>query len=374
MKIKTITCQHVYNYGATLQAYALQNYLESQGHEVEVIDYRLSSHIRYELFTLFPVGRAYKLVSAFPFLRFIIPPYKNRHMLKTWGRKKAFDTFDRKYLHLTEQTYRTYEELKHSDLDADVYIAGSDQIWNPEYDNGRDLGYYLNFGNRNTKKISYAASFGVSSISKEQAEFVKEQLSSFSHISVRETSGVEILKEIGFRAVACVDPVFLLRREDWIVNLNLKTTSKLKYIMVYDFNHDNHKMASFVQCLSKQTGLKVLSVNDASNAYYADIQINDAGPKEFLEYIYNAEFVVASSFHATAFSLIFNKKFVTYPLGVLSNSSRMENLLNLVGLRDRFCCDNINVIQNNIDWTHVNKLLVDYSAKSKEYLREAIFN
>lgn len=374
MNIKTITCQHVYNYGATLQAYALQNYLVTKGHKVEVIDYRLSSHIRYELFTLYPVGRAYKLVCMLPFLRYVISPYRNRHMLKTWGRKKAFDIFDKKFLHLTQQTYSTYEELKRSGLTADVFIAGSDQIWNPEYENGRDLGYYLNFGNRNAKRISYAASFGVSAISDAQAEFVKCQLEKFSHVSVRETAGVEILKKIGIQAVSCVDPVFLLSREEWIANLGLKFANDKKYIMVYDFNHDNPKMASFVKRLSEQTGMKILSVNDDSNAYYADVQINDAGPKEFLEYILNAEFVVASSFHATAFSLIFNKKFVTYPLGVLSNSSRMENLLSLVGLIERFNCDDIRIINKKIDWNNVNQLLKDSSIKSKEYLHNAIFN
>lgn len=373
MNIKTVTCQHVYNYGATLQAYALQNYLESKGHEVEVVDYRLASHIRYELFTLYPVGRAYRLVCAFPILRYVISPYRNRFMLKTWGRKKAFDTFDKKYLHLTQRTYRTYDELKCSGLTADVFIAGSDQIWNPEYENGKDLGYYLDFGDRNAKRISYAASFGVSTISDEQAQFVKHLLESFSHVSVREKAGVEILRKIGVQAVQCVDPVFLLNREEWVANLGLKV-NKDKYIMIYDFNHDNPKMASFVQRLSEHTGLKILSVNDDSNAYYADIQVNNAGPKEFLEYIYNAEFVVASSFHATAFSLIFNKKFVTYPLGVLSNSSRMENLLDLVGLHERFCCDDIDVIQKNIDWTNINSLLADYSAKSKEYLHNAVLN
>ena len=371
MKIKTVTCQHVYNYGATLQAYALQQYLESQGNDVEIIDYRLPLHIRYELFTPFPMGRAYKLICALPFLRFVIAPYRNRKMLKTWGRKIAFDAFDRKYLHLTESTYKTYNELNEADITADVFIAGSDQIWNPEYENGKDLGYYLNFGDSKARRLSYAASFGVSSITEQQAKFVKEQLEKFSYVSVREVAGIDILNKIGIHATLCVDPVFLLSKDEWIANLNLKVKSG-NYIMVYDFNHDNSKMESFVQKLSEKTGLKILAVNDESNTPYADVQVNNAGPREFLEYIYNADYVVATSFHATAFSLIFNKKFMTYPLGVLANSSRMENLLGLVGMRDRFNGDNINMMLDDVDWLKINKILADYSIKSKEYLFHAI--
>lgn len=371
MEIKTITCQHVYNYGATLQAYALQQYLVSQGHNVEVIDYRLSLHIRYELFTPIPIGRAYKLICVLPFLRFIITPYRNRKMLKTWGRKSAFDAFDKKYLHLTKDTYKTYDELKKANVTADVFIAGSDQIWNPEYENGKDLGYYLNFGNTNAKRISYAASFGVSCITEQQAKFVKEQLRKFSHISVREATGVDILNRIGIHSTLCVDPVFLLNKDEWVANLNLKIKSG-DYIMVYDFNHDNPQIETFVQKLSEKTGLKVVAVNDSSNTPYADIQVNNSGPREFLEYIYNADYVVATSFHATAFSLIFNKKFMTYPLGALSNSSRMENLLDLVELRNRYNGDNINMILSDVNWLKINKTLADYSIKSKEYLFHAI--
>lgn len=373
MKIKTVTCQHVYNYGATLQAYALQEFLESDGNDVDIIDYRLPLHIRYELFTPFPEGRVYNLICKFPFLRYLITPIKNRKMLKTWGRKKAFDRFDKTYLHLTKETYRSYESLRDCNIDADVLIAGSDQIWNPEYENGTDLGYYLDFGQSDLKRISYAASFGVSEISEKQAAFVKKELAKFSSISVRECDGVRILQNIGIPAVQCVDPVFLLSSQEWIKLLQLKL-KKHKYVLVYDFNHDNAKMESFVLTLAKSKGLKIIAINDADNTPYADVQINNAGPKEFLEYLLNAEYVVGTSFHATAFSLIFNKNFATFPLKGLSNSSRMLSLLQKLDLRDRFDVDDVSVMDKLINWEKKNEILFEDSQRSKDYLINAINN
>ena len=162
MKINTITCQHVYNYGATLQAFALQDYLESLGHNVEIIDFRLPTHTRYELFTPYPKGRAYELVCKFPLLRYIITPYRNRRMLKTWGRKRNFDRFDKEYLHLSSHTYKSLDKLQQDTFDADLFIAGSDQIWNTDMENGSNGAYFLDFGSEKTKRISYAASFGIS--------------------------------------------------------------------------------------------------------------------------------------------------------------------------------------------------------------------
>lgn len=367
MRICTMTCHHVYNYGATLQAYALQYYLEKLGCEVEIIDYRLFTHIRYELFTPYPKGRAYKIIRKIPFLRYIIPPIKNRNMLHTWGRKKAFDDFDRKYLHISKCVYRTYEELDKADFAADVFIAGSDQIWNPIFPNGTDLGYYLDFGDRNIKRISYAASFGVSEISKEQGTFVKEKLSTFAYLSVREQSGVDILRAIGLKAVKCLDPVFLLNRSEWGEMIQIKRLD-YRYIMVYDFYHEDESMVDFIKCLSKEKGLKILSINDTNNAPYADIQINNAGPIEFLSYIENADYVVSNSFHATAFSMIFNKRFATFPLNTQPNKGRMIDLIHSVGLGYLYAPSHISALDKDICWEKINSILDTMVCQSKEYL------
>ena len=371
MNIKTITCHHVYNYGATLQAYALQSYLESIGHDVEIIDYRLPEHVRYELFTPYPKGKAYELVKKYPILKFILTPIQNRSMLKTWGRKRAFDRFDSQYLKISEPTYRTYEAIKNNPPTADVFVAGSDQIWNPVMRNGNDPGYYLDFGSKKVKRISYAASFGVKSLSDAQGLFVKKQLTRFDAISVRESSGVNILKELGFGAVRCVDPVFLLDMNKWIKNLGLESKPE-DYIMVYDFTHDDNNIKTFAEHLAKAKGLKIIAVNDFENTPYADIQINDADPKVFLQYILNARYIVANSFHATAFSLLFHKHFVTFPLVSQPNPSRMIDLLNSVGLLNHFQPIDQAVIDENIKWDVIDNYLSQDTEQSMKYLHDSI--
>lgn len=368
MKIKTVTCHHVYNYGASLQAFALQNYLEAEGHDVEILDYRLPNHRRYEWFAPFQnKGRAYSYMQRFPFLKYIYYPYKRRGMLKTWGRKKAFDKFDEDYLHISKETYRTIEEIREASPEADVYIAGSDQIWNTDCDNGRDPGYYLDFGSKDTKRISYAASFGTGKIKDGFEDFVRRQLNRFDCISVRERTGLGILKSLNIDGVQVVDPVFLLSRQEWVSSLGLEEEPG-NYIFLYDFLHDDEAIRSFALSLKKKTGLKIVSVNDFSNAPYADKQINDAGPKEFLQWLLNSNYVVCNSFHATAFSLVFHKEFATYPLLRQKNQSRMSDLLESVGLSERFKPTAFLHPLSHSEWKKVDDGLAGSIRNSKAYL------
>ena len=170
MKIKTITCHDVYNLGASLQAYALQNYLLSLGHEVEIIHYKpdyLSNHHK-----LWLVANP---KFNIPFIKQLYLLAKLPGRLIALKRKKVFDSFTSKYLRLTRR-YNSYEDLKNDAPEADCYIAGSDQIWNTLFRNGRDAAFYLDFGNQNIKRISYAASFATPEIVPEYKEFVKDKL------------------------------------------------------------------------------------------------------------------------------------------------------------------------------------------------------
>lgn len=349
MKINTITCQHVYNYGATLQAFALQDYLESLGHNVEIIDFRLPTHTRYELFTPYPKGRAYELVCKFPLLRYIITPYRNRRMLKTWGRKRNFDRFDKEYLHLSSHTYKSLDKLQQDTFDADLFIAGSDQIWNTDMENGSNGAYFLDFGPEKTKRISYAASFGISEIKDNDKKlFIKQQLRKFDKISVREKAGLNILHDLGYEGCQVVDPVFLLSKDAWIKKLNLQIKEN-DYIFLYDFMHDDERLIQLSKELAQKEHLKICSVNDISHAPYADIQIDNAGPKEFLQLLLNAKYVISNSFHATAFSIIFDKKFATFPLLTQRNPSRMIDLLSANNMMERFIPSSVEAICENVN-------------------------
>ena len=228
MKICTITCHRVYNYGASLQAYALQNYLEGKGHTVKIIDYRpWYLNMRYNFWFIAPISRMYSVASRFWIIRFIYCLLKRRDALKNYGRKRAFDNFTQQYLRLTDRSYNTLDSLKNMPPLADLYIAGSDQIWNSNYNNGRDPAFYLDFGSINIKRASYAASFAINAIQEDRKPFVKNQLKKFDYISVRERTGLEILRNLGINDAFLVnDPVFLLDKEKWLQRKDLIYTGR----------------------------------------------------------------------------------------------------------------------------------------------------
>ena len=160
MKICTITCHDVYNFGASLQAYALQHYLESLGHEVEIIDYRpayLYKKYDWKAFT----SRKFEKFNSIFITRWMFRCAKWCYLRFSLGRKKCFDEFTKRYLHLTPVSYHNFVELQRNPPQADIFIAGSDQIWNPLFPNGKDPSYYMDFASHGTKRISYAASFSV---------------------------------------------------------------------------------------------------------------------------------------------------------------------------------------------------------------------
>ena len=157
MKIKTITCHDVYNAGASLQSYALMTFLRNNGHDVEIIDYKpdyLSHH--YDLWYI-PNPKYRNILLKYPYLLAKLP---GRLKDLFSQRKKDYDNFTKNYLKLTNR-YNSIEELKKNPPLADVYFAGSDQIWNTMFNNGYDPAFYLQFGDKDTIKASYAASFAV---------------------------------------------------------------------------------------------------------------------------------------------------------------------------------------------------------------------
>ncbi len=368
MNIKTITCHNVYNYGASLQAYALQHYLESLGNDVEIIDFMpWFLKRRYNLWEA-KDGKFGSLCKVFPPIR-LLAPIRNRLRYKTWGRKAKFDTFTKKYLRLTSR-YSTSIELQANPPSADIYIAGSDQIWNPELPNGREPAYYLDFGS--AKKISYAASFGVSSIEEQYQPFVKQELCNFDHITVRERTAISILQKFGINnANQVVDPVFLLNAEQWM-ELGSKAIDyglpKDKYILIYDFFGDE-RIAEFTAKLKRKTGYEIVSLNDYNPRSYVDRNINDAGPLEFISLMANAAFVVSSSFHGSVFSLIFHKQFYVYSLKGSGSSSRMKDLMASLDIIERY---NATEQKDAIDYNVVDEKLINLIGKSKNILLECL--
>lgn len=367
MNIKTITCHDVYNYGASLQAYALIHFLEKNHHQVTIIDYLPTyKHGKYD-YHLERTGIFGKLAIAFPPFKPLLAQLRYRSLWKFRKRKIAFDDFKKKYLRITEHRYTTLCDFNQYPVNADLFIAGSDQIWNPNYGNGKDPVYYCGFANKNIRCISYAASFGVNFLEQEVRFIIKDLLKNFKALSIREKSGVELAKKMGFDSTNVCDPVFLLSADEWESICRKRINDK--YLLIYDFKNDNPQLKQTALLLAKERKLKIISINDDITIPYADVNINNAGPIEFIEYIRDAEFIISSSFHATAFSVIFRKDFFSFPLLGHKNQSRMVDFLKMLNLTDRFILNTIDdTIKTHIDYNKNDEILQAFITSSKKWL------
>ncbi|MDO7136431.1 polysaccharide pyruvyl transferase family protein [Algibacter lectus] len=367
MKIKTITCHEVYNHGASLQEYALLKHLENEGHEAETIHYKpeyLSNHFKF-----WRIANPRYEKNIFLKLAYLIIKFPFRY--KRLKRKKSFDNFSKYYIKSTQKLYRNNEELKHDLPIADAYICGSDQIWNSFFPNGKDPAFYLDFVPSDKLKISYAASFAIDKLDLDIKEFVKEKISRINHISVRESSGKNIIQDLGIlkKITNVLDPVFLIKKQDW-KKLCTDLEIKEKYIFVYDFE-SNPTIEKFVKDQASRKGYKIVSVN--SNIKYSDYNFYLNGPSTFLSLIKNADFIVSNSFHAVAFSVIFNKQFVVFNRAEKINT-RMRDFTSLLEISDVLIKGNTDLMDYKyvIDYELLNKKLSSLIKVSKTFLTNSL--
>ena len=366
MRIKTITCHDVYNHGASLQAYALQTYLESMGHSVEIIDYKpdyLSRH--YLLWSVDndiydkPVVKQLYLMAKLP------------SRLLAIKRKQQFDFFTKEYLKLTNIKYHSNGELRANPPQADVYIAGSDQIWNTLFQNGRDAAFYLEFAPKTSKRISYAASFATEDVADEYRPFIRKMLQNFDAVSIRERCSLPLLASLGRTdGVAVCDPVFLLTREQW-ENMLPNQQIHEKYLLVYDTEF-SPKVKEIAKRIAKEKELKIYNVS-ASRIGYADKDLWASSPIDFVQLIRDASYVVSNSFHATAFSLIFEREFcvVNRSEGI---NERMKSLLMSYNVAQRLVKEYSASLLNSVDYQVVNPLLQKDIDGSKDFLKKTLMS
>lgn len=363
MKIKTITCHDVYNYGASLQAYALQKYLITLGHESEIIDYKpdyLRNHYR---FWYVPKNsRYYNKTKHSKLFKFILCCYFAPKRFATYPRKIKFDAFKKKYLCLSKR-YDSYNELLRSQPEADVYLAGSDQIWNTTLPNGKDPSFFLQFGNKHTKRISYAASFAIPKIDDNDKVQIQQWLKIFDAISVRERTGIDILNTLGLEGIEVLDPVFLISEREWMRFAGKKRIIKYNYLLIYDLYLNDNRLHTEAIRLAKKMKLKVVAVDGVMKCPYADKNVSNAGPNEFVNLIQNAKFVITNSFHATSFSIIFKKPFKVFYK--YENISRMSDLLNKLGLAECLNSENSDFTYN---WSQVELIMQPMINTSKSFL------
>lgn len=358
MKIKTITCHDVYNVGASLQAYALVKYLRSLGHDAEIIDYK-PDYLRH--FTLFgSVSGKYN----YPLIRkaYHIAKLPGRIKARHSQRKKEYDFFKHRFLPVTEITYHSNAELKQNPPIADVFFAGSDQIWNTLFPNGKDPAFYLDFVPDNAVKASYAASFATETLENSAEQNIKQWLKKLDYISVRESSGVKIVQQLGLNAVQVLDPVFLLDENSWIcVEKDLGLNQP--YILFYDFD-SNEKMCEFALKYAEKEHFKIYSILPSE---IADRCFAHEGPDAFVYLVRHSKLVISNSFHATAFSLIFKKQFFVFNRNESINT-RMLDLLECVGLSDRLIAGCYINDEKEICYKEVDKKLSEQINHSKKFI------
>ncbi len=372
MRIGIITFHRAYNMGAVLQTYALQTYLKNKGYEVDIINYHINETKR--LYHVFDYKKSdIKVVDYFK---------KNiRKMeINTFERNKL--SFHKKYDYFINNVlkihglYSNIMDLRNMNTKYDVLICGSDQIWNSLL-SGLNPIYFLDFGNESIKKISYAASVGVSEIDESEKQVFQRYLKNLDYISVRETDAKEILKDLTQKQIEVViDPSQLLESKDY-QNIITYPKIKQKYILFYVKKIKDEKIFNkaikIAEKVSKLLNLPIIH-NSENKIFSNEIKnIQYCGPEEILGYISNAEFVITNSFHATSFSLIFHKNFITIPHHKFS--SRMNHLLTKYGLKNHLV-DSSNKIKSikdfNVNYKIVDKKICDFRKKSELYLKEAI--
>lgn len=361
MKVGIMTCHDVFNPGSSLQAYALSRYIGQQGAEVQIIDYKPDYMFRLLDFMTVESARWQKSFLHRWAYRIRVLPYK----LSLLPRYCSYRTFNRKYLPLTKEQYRTNDDLKQLQ-GYDALICGSDQIWASVQNGcGEDPAFYLNFA-PNAKKIAYAASFGAASISEKGAQCLAKYLPAFSAISVREKSGCQILKEYGFRAQQVLDPVFLMDRSFWESHCVAPGKKPENYVLVYGYDNSVNLEKVGAE-YAKKRGLQLVSLGPGS-------KYNASGPENFLWLIRNAKMIITTSFHATAFSVIFETPFTAVPTGNQALFERVLSILQLLGLQGRLWDKDKNIDDLPVaDYTRCREKLASAREDSSKFLIGALY-
>ncbi|GAB3769381.1 polysaccharide pyruvyl transferase family protein [Spirosoma horti] len=355
MKIGIMTFHWGTNYGGVLQAYALQQFIKNniKGSEVCIINYAPKTHIE----------SLYKCVAT-KHIRNI------KSNLITYFKEKNFVHFRKKYL-LTTKRYYSLDDLNADYPDFDIYICGSDQIWNPYIISEKASPYFLSFGKASTKRISYAVSFGCTDYPIEKMQLVKPYIQNFDAISVRENSGIDILKNEGILAQIMPDPTLLLSYNDLYNLIPRRPPHKDDYYFSYALQKNQILIKNINQYVKIKKNIKIVNTKNLKSSMLSI--------ESWLSNIRNSKFVITNSFHGVVFSILFQKPFVAIPVEGKHKgmNDRIYTLLNKFQLSDRILThydeDLIeNIIKNKINWTQVLEMQEELQKLAFSYLDKNI--
>jgi hypothetical protein len=364
--ILLVTTNNANNYGAVLQAYALLQKLSKFG-SVTTLNYD-NRH----------VGSSMDFVRIKPSLRGLLGFAKDICRLKSRiSVIRKFARFSEERLNLSIPTSKL-SLAEHPALDYDVFVSGSDQIWNPNCIDAKgkiDETYFLNFAPKEKTKISYASSWGGFQPAAAERDTIQRLLSSYSQISVRESDTKDFLENLLKRRVYhSLDPTLLLSAEEWqsVISDGILARVPPKFILMYSVP----KLPLVLQAIrrfSKLLGLPIVVLDqDPYVPLKGSIHIKNAGPQEFLALFKSAAFVVTDSFHGTCFSITFEVPFVVISQGVHSN--RISSLLRVTGLESRLIGDatSFGDIELDVNFDAVREKLRAERKRDLSYLSMAV--
>ena len=366
--VAIITIHFGTNHGSVLQSYALSNYLDSIGCEARIIHYVPE---RYKVWNTLVNKKANKYPLP------VILAYYPIAFCKKFRVRRIFDSFIKKNLILTKK-YSSKQELQKKPPKADIYITGSDQVWNDDYNGNDEFSYFLDFVNEDAKCIAYAASFGKEDVlENDYLDIIKSHLAKFTAISVRESNAQYILSKIGIESTHVVDPVFLRTQQQWR-DFATKYPVKNQYTLVYVMDGIYDELLDYAYKIKQETGNKIYVVSFRKiKDHRIDRCFHTADPKDFVGLVDNANVVVTNSFHGTAFSILFQKRFLT--IGKEKYNSRMLSLLQKLNLESHFIptgehCEAQKIMTaiNRQDILLEDEMLQKWIAESKDFIQCAI--
>lgn len=381
IRIGIITILKCNNFGAELQAYATQRKLQQMGYDAEIIDYLYYKHPDFKFTkhaktpwkkrwkTNFVEYVKYQIIGKI--LATVGPLFF--YQQKVLDRK--FKSFHFKHTKLSA-TYKSIDELYTSKMNYDVYMVGSDQVWNPG--TGVNLSpYFLTFAPKEAKKVSYASSFGVARIPESYRNTYIEWINNINNLSVREDAGCSIIKELtGRDSTVVLDPTLLLTKDEW-EDLYKGPNTDSGYVLIYE-TYQSNKLLQMAYHYAERRKVRVYRIQTKAILNKKDegvINLEDCGPEDFVRWIANAGLVLTGSFHGTAFSVNMGVPFYSILLRGRDNNSRITNLLAKLELEDRIVYEDDPFEQiswNTYDVASVQKHLQAERERSLKYLKDSI--
>ena len=363
-RIGILTMHRVQNYGSALQAYALQEYINRLGYDAELIDY------------IFPNGRHKQKRSLMKRIKSTL--FKWAFCLSILRKNKRFARFYKAYYKCSERQFAHPEALMKYDYPYDILVTGSDQVWNPIHVL-TDTSFFLPFAHEHTPKVAYAPSFSVSSVPEGFDAIIRPYVESYSHLSVREKSGLDIVSALTDKEVTMVcDPTLLLTKDDWTL---LAEQSEIKvsepYILVYVLSYAYNPypaINAIIEKVQQELNLPLILLDAPildmkfKNARF----IKDAGPAEFLYLVQHASFIITTSFHGTAFALNFGIPFYSVIKDRSGFDTRMMDLIDAVEADRAIVYDRPIDRPLTMEYADIAKRLEGMREHSQDYLKRSL--